>query len=229
MIKLSSWLVLSVGLAGAAQGVLPAPGTLPAPASIKLNASLEAAKPHATHLWRDTTPINADGTINGYIEIARGDLRKWEFNIAKHERAIDRMIPKDVGGYPINYGIVPQTVSFDGDPFDILVLGPPIEGGTFVRGLPVGLMLMEDDHIVDSKVVVSPVDASGRPLYELTDAVRDEVGSYFNRYKRHIPGASTRVPGWESKENGVALVRLTHAFFLECRQRSTECAVTRPK
>jgi inorganic pyrophosphatase len=228
VIKLCA-LVVVVAVGGLTQVASTTPDTLPAPAAAKLRASLEAAKPHAKHLWRDTPPMNADGTINGYIEIARGDLRKWEFNIAKHARAIDRMIPKEVGGYPINYGIVPQTVSYDGDPFDILVLGPPIEGGTFVRGLPVGLMLMEDDHIVDSKVVVSPLDGSGRPLYQLTDAVRREVGAFFNRYKLHIPGASTSVPGWEAKENGVALVRLTHAFFLECRERSTECRVARPK
>jgi inorganic pyrophosphatase len=222
-------LVVAVSVGGLMQGASPAPGTLPAAAAAKLTASLEAAKPHAKHLWRDTPPINADGSINGYIEIARGDLRKWEFNIAKHERAIDRMIPKELGGYPINYGIVPQTVSYDGDPFDILVLGPPIEGGTIVRGLPVGLMLMEDDRLVDSKVVVTPVDAGGKPLYQLTDAVRREVGDFFNRYKRHIPGASTSVPGWESKENGVALVRLTHAFFRECRNRSGACAVNLSK
>ena len=229
VIKLPCLLLIAVSLAGATQRALPASNTLPAPATKKLIASIDAAKPHAKHLWRDTPPFNEDGTINGYVEIARGDLRKWEFHIAKHERVIDRMIPESLGGYPINYGIVPQTVSYDGDPFDILVLGPPIEGGTFVRGLPVGLMLMEDDHIVDSKVVVSPLDASGRPLYQLTDAVRREVSDFFNRYKRHIPGASTGVPGWESKENGVALVRLTHAFFRECRQRSGECLVPRAK
>lgn len=222
------WLLL-VALVGIAQGALPAPDTLPAAGTAKLRASLEAAEPHAKHLWRDTPPVNADGTINSYIEIARGDLRKWEFNMAKHERAIDRMIPKTLGGYPINYGIVPQTVSYDGDPFDVLVLGPPIEGGTFVRGVPVGVMLMEDDHIVDSKVVVTPLDARGQPLYRITDDVRREVTSFFNRYKLHIPGASTSVPGWGTKEDGLALVRVTHAFFLECGGRSGECQVARPK
>ena len=47
-----------------------------------------------------------------------------------NRRAMDRTIPAEVGGYPVNYGFVPQTVSYDGDPFDVLVLGPPIEGGT---------------------------------------------------------------------------------------------------
>ena len=125
---------------------------------------------------------------------------------------------------------MPQTVSYDGDPFDILVLGPPIEGGEVVRGLPVGVMVMEDDRILDSKVVVSPVDAQGRPLYQLTEPIKQQVADFFNRYKQHIPGASTNVPGWGTREQGVALVRQTHAFFLQCRDRAgAACRVTRPE
>ena len=202
---------------------------MPPAATTKLNASLAAAKGHQAHVWRDTPPWNADGTINGYIEIARGDRRKWELDIAKNARAIDRMIPESLGGYPINYGIVPQTVSYDGDPFDILVLGPPIEGGQLTRGVPVGVMVMEDDRILDSKVVVTPVDARGLPLYELTEPVKRQLIDFFNRYKLHIPGASTSVPGFGTREEGMALVRLTHAFFLKCRDRKDACAVTEPK
>ena len=228
MIKLGA-LVVAVSVVGFSQGTPPVPETLPSAATAKLGASLDAAKPHAKHVWRDTPPINADGTINGYIEIARGDRRKWEFSIATHQRAIDRMIPEGLGGYPINYGIVPQTVSYDGDPFDVLVLGPPIEGGTLVRGLPVGVMVMEDDHILDSKVVITPLDAAGKPLYQITDDVRREVTSFFNRYKLHEPGASTNVPGWGTKETGLDLVRQTHAFFLRCRGKSGDCLIARPK
>ena len=110
-------------------------------------------------MWRDTPPTNSDGTVNGYIEIARGDRRKWEFDINANARAIDRVIPEDVGGYPVNYGFVPQTISYDGDPFDVLVLGPPLAGGTMVRGVVVGLMHMEDEKGLDLKVVLS---ATGR-------------------------------------------------------------------
>jgi inorganic pyrophosphatase len=58
------------------------------------------------------------------------------------------IMPDQIGGYPVNYGFVPQTVSYDGDPFDALVLGPPIRGGRVVRGTIVGLMFMENDSAV---------------------------------------------------------------------------------
>jgi inorganic pyrophosphatase len=204
------------------------PETLPAPAVTLLHASVKAARPHTGHIWRDTPPTNSDGTVNAYVEIAKGDRRKWEFDMARNERTIDRMIPEEVGGYPVNYGYVPQTVSYDGDPFDALVLGPPLPGGQLVRGLPVGIMFMEDEKGLDSKVVLSTVDGTGRPRHALTASVRREVADYFRRYKRHEPGAFSRVPGWGSPAEGLALIRLTHRFFTDCRgPASSPCVLVR--
>jgi inorganic pyrophosphatase len=201
---------------------------LPASGVAQLSRSLDAAKGHATHLWRDTPPINADGTVNAYIEIERGDRRKWEFDMRTNARAIDRVMPDEVGGYPVNYGFVPQTVSYDGDPFDALVLGPPIAGGELVRGLIVGLMYMEDDKGIDSKVVLSTPGRDGPPLLALPPDDQQLIGEYFNRYKRHEPGRFSRVPGWGSADEGRAHVTTTHAFFLQCRQASDQpCRIAR--
>ena len=154
---------------------------LSATATKSLSDSLKSALPHARHIWRDTPAVNGDGTINAYIEISRGDRRKWEFDMAARARRIDRMMPPEVGGYPINYGFVPQTISYDGDPFDVLVLGPPLEGGRIVRGIAVGLMLMEDEKGPDSKVVVSMVDTNGTPVHQLTNQVQRDLADYFGR------------------------------------------------
>jgi inorganic pyrophosphatase len=201
------------------------PQTLPATAAAELASSLKAAKAHARHPWRDLPPFNADGTVNGYIEIARGDQRKWEFDMAANTRAIDRTMPDEVGGYPVNYGFVPQTVSYDGDPFDILVLGPPIDGGTLVRGVIVGVMHMEDEKGLDSKVVVSRVDTGGRPLHPLTPDDQQRIGDYFKRYKQHETGKFSKVPGWGSADEGRSYVTTTHAFFSQCRDRRESCTI----
>ena len=227
------WLVVlsSVAFCGdaPAQNAGRAPAVLPAPATTALAASLKAAATHPRHVWRDTAPTNADETVNGYIEIPRGERRKWEFDMGANARAIDRVIAEDVGGYPVNYGFVPQTVSYDGDPFDVLVLGPPLEGGRIVRGIAVGLMLMEDEKGPDSKVVVSMVDASGMPVHRLTSQIQRDVADYFGRYKKHQAGAFSRVPGWGSANEGLSLVRLTHAFFHQCRlPTASACSIDKP-
>jgi len=204
----------------AGQDVTRPPDVLPAPATAALVRSLKAAATHPTHIWRDAAPTNPDGTVNAYIEIARGDRRKWEFDMGANARAIDRMIPIDIGGYPVNYGFVPQTVSYDGDPFDALVLGPPLPDGRLVRGVIVAVMFMEDEKGLDSKVVLSQTDADGRALHTLTSEVQREIGDYFKRYKQHEPGAFSKVPGWGSAAEGLAYVTTTHRFYLDCRQRA---------
>jgi inorganic pyrophosphatase len=201
---------------------------LPAPATTQLAESLRAASVHRRHVWRDMLPTNTDGTVSAYIEIARGDRRKWEFDMRANTRAIDRVIPEHVGGYPVNYGFVPQTVSYDGDPFDALVLGPPLKGGEMVRGIVVGLMYMEDEKGLDSKVVLSAAGRDGRPLHQLTTSDRQLIADYFRRYKAHEAGAYSRVPGWGSVAEAHDHVTMTHVFFLKCRERPGEpCPIVR--
>jgi inorganic pyrophosphatase len=204
------------------------PTVLPATAVKTLTASLNAARAHKTHEWRDTPPTNSDGTVNAYVEIARGDRRKWEFDMGANRREIDRVIPLEIGGYPVNYGFVPQTVSYDGDPFDALVLGPAIPGGRLVRGIIVGLMLMDDETGYDAKVVLSRTGSDGKPLHQLTTDDQNRMKDYFSRYKAHEPGKFSKVPGWGSSAAGLAHVIIANTFFRECRtQTATPCRVRR--
>jgi inorganic pyrophosphatase len=215
-------LFLSLLIAVAQVGPSP-PAVLPAMATAQLAESIKAAKPQTSHRWRDTPPINADGTINGYIEIPRGERRKYEFDMSANSRRVDRVMPDKLGGYPVNYGFVPQSVSYDGDPFDILVLGPPLPGGEFVKGIIVGVMFMEDEKGHDSKVVVSPLDAQGKALYSLTAADMKRIGDYFARYKQHEPGKFSKVSGWGTAAQGLAYVHITHQFFSKCATVVGEC------
>jgi inorganic pyrophosphatase len=191
------------------------PAVLPAAATADLAKGLAASAPYRDHPWARMAPINPDGTVNVYVEIARGDRRKWEFDIGGNRRAIDRWIPKEVGGYPVNYGFVPQTVFLDGDPFDALVLGPALAGGHLTRGIVVGVMFMEDGGLADSKVVVSPTRPDGTPQFTLTASDRRTIAEFFGRYKQDA-GTITRVPGWGSAKDGVDLVHRAHAFFTRC-------------
>jgi inorganic pyrophosphatase len=204
----------------AAQAPGPAPLTLPAVAAAKLDESLKAASAHEDHFWRDAPPL-VDGLVNAYIEVPMGMRDKKEFDMSRNALAVDRVIPESIGGYPVNYGFVPQTVSYDGDPFDVLVLGPAIEAGEVVRGVIVGLMLMEDEKGIDSKVVISRVDDDGKPRHELTAADQARIGEYFNKYKADDGDDKTwsKVPGWSTAQDGYSHVTTTHTFFQLCRNR----------
>ena len=48
--------------------------------------------------------------------------------------------------YPANYGYVPNTLSDDGDPLDVLVVTPyPVQPGSIVRARPIGILDMSDE------------------------------------------------------------------------------------
>jgi inorganic pyrophosphatase len=208
------------------------PDLLPAAATIKLRDSLKAAAAHTKHAWRDTAPFDLsrrssraeaeNALVNAIVEIPRGERRKFEFDMARNAPAVDRVIPEKIGGYPVNYGIVPQTIAYDGDPCDVLVLGPAIPSGRLVTGVIVGLMQMEDETGLDSKIVISRVGADGKPLHQLTDAEKRRIADYFNRYKKDDddPKTFATVPGWGTAVDGLAFVRMTHAFFRECEPRA---------
>jgi len=200
---------------GTAPGVLDPQAAryaqLPEHAATRLQQALRDAQPHAAHVWRDTPPIGEDGTLTGYVEISRGERTKWEFDIAANRRAVDRVLDESLGGYPVNYGFVPQTISFDGDPFDVLVLGPPLPGGQLVRGHIVGILYMDDEKGPDMKVVMSPVaDPSA-----LTEADRTRIGAFFDAYKQpeRSAGKWSKVLGWGPATDGLRLVHRTHGFF----------------
>ena len=189
----------------------------------KLIADLDAARQHARHIWRDVPPLNPDGTVNGYIEIARGESKKWELDVARNKRKIDRVLPRNLGGYPTGYGIVPGTISYDGDPFDILVLGPRLSGGRFIKARIVGVMCMVDEKGPDSKVVVSPIDEHGRVPYSLDASERERIGTFFNLYKKHeaAKGKFSRVTDWGDAAEGLKFVETTAGFFARARARQS--------
>src|SRR5690606_22150944 len=136
----------------------------------------------------------------------------WELDIAAHQLRLDRIIDASLGGYPINYGFVPQTISCDGDPFDALVLGPPLQPGVLVRGAIVGLLLMHDEKGPDAKVILAPSGEGSALTPELRDALR----RWFDAYKGgSTDGRWSSTQGFGSAEDGRHLVERTHRFFRE--------------
>jgi inorganic pyrophosphatase len=210
---------------GCAPAPAPEPATpvevryaeLPPHAERRLRESLDAARSHPTHVWRDTTPLDESGTLTGYVEIPLGERTKYEFDIAANRLAVDRVMSESVGGYPVNYGYVPQTISFDGDPFDVLVLGPSLAPGQLVRGHIVGILYMDDEKGPDMKVVMAPVGSG----YALTDADKARIGAFFDAYKKpeQAAGKWSKVLGWGSAAEGRQLVDSTHRFFEQGQAR----------
>lgn len=217
--------------ASPAPRVPPFCDALSARASNQLDAALASARRHPSHAWRDVPPFNADETLNGYVEIPSGERRKWEFDIGANQLRLDRTIAASVGGYPVNYGFVPQTVACDGDPFDVLVLGPPIAAGRVVAGTIVGVLYMDDEKGPDAKVIITPKPPPGQKARALSPERQAELSRWFDAYKKADSerGRWSVVCGFGDAAEGRRLVELTHRFYVDGSSRSGDEAATRTK
>src|SRR5258706_6666344 len=98
--------------------------------------------------------------VNAIIEIPQGgEPVKYELDKASGAMFVDRFLHTAMF-YPGNYGFIPHTLSGDGDPVDVVVVGQtPVVPGAVIRCRPVGVLLMEDNAGSDEKVIAVPVDS----------------------------------------------------------------------
>ena len=65
--------------------------------------------------------------------------------------------------YPYNYGFIPQTLvplneGDDGDPLNIIIIGPTIKKGSIIKVKVIGTMIMGDNTELDSKVIALAIN-----------------------------------------------------------------------
>ena len=145
--------------------------------------------------------------INVIIEIPmHGEPVKYEVNKDSGALFVDRFLTTAMY-YPTNYGYIPQTLSEDGDPVDVLVVAPvPIISGAVVRCRVVGLLKMTDESGVDAKLLAVPVTKVCR-LYEDVKTYNDlprhlllSLEHFFTHYKDLEEGKWVKLDGWASPE-----------------------------
>ena len=54
------------------------------------------------------------------IEISKGSNLKYEYDIESNKLILDRVL-NNTNVFPYNYGFIPNTLSPDGDPIDIIL------------------------------------------------------------------------------------------------------------
>ena len=110
--------------------------------------------------------------------------------------------------YPCNYGYIPQTLSDDGDPVDVLVMTPfPIQVGAVVTCRALGMLKMEDEAGGDAKLLAVPVNklypaySKLRTIEDVSEEMRGQIQHFFEHYKDLEKGKWVKVQGWEGPES----------------------------
>ena len=158
------------------------------------------------------TAIVREGVINVVIEIPAGTNAKWEvstdgesihWEIRKSEPRVVQYLP-----YPGNYGMVPRTrlpeeAGGDGDPLDVLILGPAAPRGSIVQARPIAVLGLLDGGQRDDKILAVPLagpmsDVTGlKSLNRKYPGISEIVRTWFSHYKgdkiepKSIKGSNT--------------------------------------
>ena len=149
--------------------------------------------------------------FNVVIEIPmNADPIKYEVDKESGAIFVDRFMGTAMH-YPCNYGYVPNTLSPDGDPVDVLVITPfPLIPGVVVRCRPIGVLKMTDESGEDAKVLAVPVDkvlsiySHWQKPEDLNELRLRQIQHFFEHYKDLEKGKWVKIEGWVGPDEAKA-------------------------
>lgn len=165
---------------------------------------------------------NVPHDVNVIIEIPmNGPPVKYEVDKESGALFVDRFMATAMF-YPTNYGYIPQTLSLDGDPVDVLVVTPfPLLNGSVIRCRPVGMLKMTDESGEDAKLIAVPVDKlcqyyrKVQNYLDLPQPLLQSIEHFFSHYKDLEEGKWVKIDGWSGVEQA-------HQEIINSQKRYTE-------
>lgn len=156
---------------------------------------------------------NPPHDINVIIEVPLGASPiKYEMDKDSGALFVDRFLHTAMY-YPCNYGFIPHTLSEDGDPADVMVVGRrAVIPGCVLAARPVGVLVMEDDKGMDEKILAVPATRL-HPFYtdvvnytDLPKILTDQIYHFFQHYKDLEHGKWVNIVGWQDKDFAEKLI-----------------------
>ncbi|RLL54978.1 inorganic diphosphatase [Mariprofundus sp. EBB-1] len=150
---------------------------------------------------------NPPEDINVVIEVPQhGDPIKYELDKESGAVFVDRFMHTAMH-YPCNYGFIPNTLSGDGDPADVLVVSQfALIPGCVINCRPIGILLMEDEAGMDGKILavpsekLKPVNCRVHSPEDLPSFLTAQIKHFFEHYKDLEKNKWVKVLGWGDKE-----------------------------
>ena len=149
------------------------------------------------NIWHEFSPDRITPTdFVAFIEISKGQKQKYELDKESGLLILDRVLYTSTH-YPMNYGMIPRTLSEDGDPLDVLVLcSEPLVNCSLVRCHPIGVITMIDGGDADEKIIAlpfgDPTYAEYKSIHQLPAHITNEIEHFFTVYKQ-LEGKDTFV------------------------------------
>lgn len=151
--------------------------------------------------------------VNVFIEIPKDGCIKYELDKESGVIFVDRFLHTAMN-YPFNYGFIPNTLSEDGDPVDVLVLGDqPLMPGVVIPSKIIGMLEMEDEAGIDTKVLAVPtekIDPSSSGINDISDvaeSIKNKIKHFFENYKTLEPEKWVKIKEWKGQKEAIASIK----------------------
>jgi inorganic pyrophosphatase len=169
----------------------------------------------------------SDHKFEVIIEIPQGSRNKYEYDHDKQVIRLDRVLHSSVH-YPTDYGFIPETLSQDGDPLDVLVVVyEPTFPGCHLDVRPIGVLRMKDDKGEDEKILAVPI---GEPRFDEIHDLDDlsphwlkEIENFFATYKL-LEEKDTELFGWDHERAARKIIEDACRRHTEQSRRQQEIA-----
>jgi inorganic pyrophosphatase len=160
----------------------------------------------------------ADDSFECIVEIPKGSRNKYEWDHERDKLVLDRFLFSSVV-YPTDYGFIPDTLSLDGDPLDVMVcVSEATFPGCTIDVKPIALFRMEDDQGIDDKILAVPLHDPGwntmERLEDIAKQLRDEIEHFFSHYK-DLEQKAVKVDGWYPREDAIKEIEESRRRFKE--------------
>ena len=170
--------------------------------------------------------INDNVSVNALIEITAGTLEKWEYN--KSTRKIELELinnkPRIINylGYPANYGMIPKTLlpknnGGDGDPLDVIVIGPSETKGNIVKCKIIGVLKLIDNFEQDDKLIAISYKSNLDNVNDISElnvshnGILEILEIWFTNYKA---GGQIKSMGYENRFSALKILEDSRAHFI---------------
>ena len=166
------------------------------------------------NLSKLTSGKNPPEEIYVLIEIPQGSAIKYEMDKVSGFIMVDRFNYTAMS-YPFNYGFIPGTSAEDGDPVDVLVISSyAVSPGTVIAARPIGMLEMEDEAGIDTKIIavptkkVDPFYSDLEDINNLDEMIKKKIQHFFNHYKELEPGKWVKTRNFLNKEKALEAVKI---------------------
>jgi inorganic pyrophosphatase len=160
--------------------------------------------------------------IDVFIEISKNSSIKYEYDTKTKTLRCDRILHTPFK-YFFNYGFIPNTISGDGDPLDVVVLmEDELVPGCHIKCKILGSLDTSDDDGYDPKIIACPVGKIAPEYKELNELEQlsshslKKIKYFFTHYK-DLENKKVSINGFLNREKSIEIYEKSKKDFQHLR------------